>query len=179
MTEWPKADQGVLAAALWQCWISGCRSGPYVIKKMASLDHFRSSKEPEALDVLLNGEADRMEKSLGEALRDLVDKNKNAVPVVVSSKRLPRIIVVSDAELDKARNSGPGDRWDNFYTYYPGAIGEIDVSQPGISADGLCAIIYLGRQEAENAGLGRLWVFRKQGGRWRLTSEEVGPRWIS
>lgn len=177
--EWPKADQRVLAAALWQCWISKSFREPYVIKKLTLPGHFQSGKESGVPDAGLTRAADLADKPLGDALRDLAGKNKHPTPVVVSRKRLPRVQVVSDADLERVRHRGPGGRWANFCTSYPDPIGEIEISRPGISTDGSCAVLFLGRQGAWGFEWGRLWVFRRQKGRWRLTAEEVGPRWIS
>lgn len=118
-----------------------------------------------------------------EALDDFLKKNKTDVQIVFPTNAPKSVELVSDVTVNgifSAKRNAKPNGWDVFYRRFPDSGGLITISRAGIDSKGTVAIIYLGEQSHYLAGSGRIWVLRREGGKWILkTYERIGPEWVS
>jgi len=130
----------------------------------------------------LREEAKDRDKAFREALEDFLKKNKIPVQIVFPTNAPKSMELVSNATVNRIfsvkRNANPNG-WDVFYQRFPESDGLFAISRVGIDSKGTVAIIYLGEHYGYLSGRGRIWVLRREGGKWILTHERIGLEWIS
>ncbi len=109
---------------------------------------------------------------------DFLKKNKTAVQIVFPTNAPKKVQLVPDATI-KSIFYGGANAWDQFYRRFPGTGGLITISRVGVDSKGTVAIIYLGHQFRRLAGAGFIRVLRREGGKWVLKIEGIGPVWMS
>lgn len=122
------------------------------------------------------------ERVPADLIRDFCAKNIKAQKVWPQLQTRLRVVLLSRSELDSIFSIGhkqKPDGWDRFYAKYPKSPGIITISRVGFNRRGDMAMVYVGSQVHWLAGSGRIYVFRKQGGKWEGEPAFIGPSWVS
>jgi hypothetical protein len=117
-----------------------------------------------------------------EALEDFLKKNVAPVRIVFPTDAPKSVELVSDAaqaEIFLGTDHTNPNGWDLFYHRFPDSMGLFTISRVGIDSGRTVAIVYLGRQSHYLSGRGRIRILRREGGRWVLQGQSIGPRWVS
>ena len=130
----------------------------------------------------LREEAKDRDKAFREALDDFLKKNETPVQIVFPTNAPKSVELVSDAtvkEIYSAKQDAKPNGWDVFHSRFPDSGCLITISRVGIDSKGTVALIYLGQSSGYLAGRGGIRVLRREGGKWLLKYESIGPEWVS
>jgi hypothetical protein len=142
-------------------------------------DTFSSDGHGQSPGELMSQASDRIPADL---IRDFCDKNTKpgALWPEIGSRLHAKLI--SRAEVNAFFSAKPyqkPDGWDKFYSTYPHSPGIIAVSRVGFNRKGNIAMLYMGSSQHWLAGSGKIYVFRKRGGKWVEEPFSIGPIWFS
>jgi hypothetical protein len=114
------------------------------------------------------------------AFKNMVAKDDDDFVVAFPKSWEPDVRVMEHAKLKSYfQTQGVMAGWVAFYEDFPDAIGQVDLSRPGISDDGSIALIYVGVSSGGLAGSGTFRILMRVDGAWIVQSEHFGPFWIS
>lgn len=99
--------------------------------------------------------------------------NERSTEVTLSSLDSARLVSAEEVE----RIFKEGGWWDDFYREYPGSIGYLKLSSPGLSRDGSKAVVYAHHHCGGLCGTGRILHLSRTETGWSITSERM--LWIS
>ena len=82
-------------------------------------------------------------------------------------------------EIFSARHNAKTNGWDLFYQRFSGSGGVVSISRVGMDSKGTVAIVYRGIQSYYLAGRGNIRVRKREGKKWVLSYDSIGPMWVS
>jgi hypothetical protein len=175
------SEQEVIEAMLSQE-IDAKLSKKQVIENTTSVKrlHFPSNYKSFASE--LRKQAKRRGPTISESVDDFLQKNQTAVPIVLGTNAPKDAQLVSTnviAQIFSAKPNAKPNGWDLFYQQFPNSSGLITLSRVGIDSKNTVAIVYMGKQELYLAGSGSIRVLKREGKKWVLTREMIGPMWDS
>jgi hypothetical protein len=168
--------------ALFREDVVGQVSKRLIVEDMASIRGLRFGDSFEKFAADLRERARARDRAFKEALEDFLRKNKQDTKIAFPTNAPAKVELVSEAtvkEIFSAKHDAKSNGWDRFYQRFPGSSGLVSISRVGIDSKGTIAIVYLGNQSHYLAGGGHIRVMKREGKKWKLSYESIGPQWVS
>ena len=109
-------------------------------------------------------------KEIGEAIEDYCSRNRVSGDFSTFFESWEAVTIISPEEYEELTQTeekfAPNEFWKRFYEKYPGAIGHIELSHPGFSANGQLGIVFLSLSQGSLAGHAAVYVMEKRRGVW-------------
>ncbi|HOW73995.1 MAG TPA: hypothetical protein PKY77_25610 [Phycisphaerae bacterium] len=158
------------------------RGHPLVIRDTVSvpgMNGLELNDDDRYLQSLLS---DASEQVPAELIRNFCAKNDKSEPVWPELQKHLRVVLLKQEELKAIFSDKPGEKqdgWQRFYAKYPGSAGIITISRVGLNRRGDRAMVYFSLGQHYQAAYGRIYVLRKQDGKWVEVPAYVGGFWQS
>lgn len=159
-----------------------------VIEALLQQDHYSKryiieegiSKYDRETAARIRKEAKALEPAAKEALEDFLNKNAKDTKLVFPTNTFKGVELISTKEAKKIfLGHNINDNWKSFYRRYPDSSGLITVSRVGIDPKGTVAIVYLERSFGSLGGYAAIRILKREGKKWILSKETVGPTAVS
>ncbi len=175
-----RAEQEVLESLFQQDTVRNSKR--LVVREVASIKEIRFTNNHEQFAAKLRKEAQDRDPALKEAVEDFLKKNQSDTKLVLPTNALKKVELVSDSVIEEIfsnRPNGTTNGWTLFYQRFPDSGGLITLSRVGMDSKGKVAIVYLGRHELPLSGEGHIRILKREGNKWVLYYEPIGPGWVS